>query len=238
MSEKEEITIAQEKSKRSKPETLKTVYLRNGFYWAQYKTLIVANVIAFALLVGGTYFMYYFVGFVPPNTYVHTTTDYKVLASPDLAEEFLPEGDAIQTATNALRAVYTYDFFNWESQLTSAQKWFTIPGWNAFASALTESGQVKTVVKNGYISSVKIMEAPYVKEKGIMPGENGKPRFMWVVEFPKIEVSYKGSGTQQGLTFWYNVRVDVVRAPLSTTVDGSLVNAIRAKEIIAPRKGN
>jgi intracellular multiplication protein IcmL len=211
----------------SKPNMLLKVKIRNGFYWAQYQHLLVANVMAAILFVSGLGAFGYFVTFTPPHKYIPTTPDFKVLVSPPLSEEFLNEGDVVQAATNVLRGVYTYDFANWRDQLTSTQRWFTTDGWNGFTNELTRSGVVKTVEQNNQIVSSRILDAPFVKEKGVMNG-----RYTWIVEFPKVEISYRNQSTRaQNLSFVYGFKMEMTRAALDVSPKGVLVNAIRAKEV-------
>lgn len=215
-----------EKTKKRRPDSTREVVLRNDFYWAQYRNLIGVNIIALVSLIVGIAILMYFVTFTPPHKYIATTTDFKVLTSPPLNEEYLGEGDVIQVATNAMRGAYNYDYINYQDQITSAQKWFTIVGWNAFLAELQESGALDSVKLRKQVVSLNIMEAPFIKEKGLVNGIHS-----WVVEFPRVQVTYYGqTGNKMALTFFYKFRVEVARTHLDYSIKGAAVNALRAKD--------
>lgn len=222
----------EKKESKSKPSLIKKVILRNGFYWAQYKNLLATIIISATTLCLGIGVLIYFITFDPPHKYIPTTTDFKVLVSPPLNEEFLGEGDVIQVATNALRSVYSYDYVNWEDQITSSQKWFTTSGWNAFVSEFKNSGGIEAVIKNKQVVSMNILEAPFVKEKGIVDGAHS-----WVIDFPKVQVTYFGqSGNKLSLTFLYSFKVEVTRTALDYSIKGAAVTAIRAKDALTGKE--
>lgn len=225
---KDTMSTKEKSEQKVRPSLVKKVLLRNGFYWAQYKNLLATVVISATTLLVGIGVLVYFITFDPPHKYIPTTTDFKVLVSPPLNEEFLGEGDVIQVATNALRSVYSYDYVNWEDQVTSSQKWFTTEGWNAFVSEFKTSGGVEAVVKNKQVVSIKIIEAPFIKEKGLVNGAH-----TWVVDFPRVQVTYYGqAGNKLSLTFLYSFKVEVTRTALDYSIKGAAVSAIRAKDVL------
>jgi Type-IV b secretion system, inner-membrane complex component len=214
--------------KEKRPNALKTVLVRNGFFWVQYKSLLAANIIAGCLLLSGIGALTHFVGYEPPHKYIPTTSDFKVIVSPPLAEEFASEGDVVQVATNGLREVYTYDFVNWQDQIGRAKKWFTMEGWNSFEREIKASGAILAVEQKRQVASIKIYEAPFVKEKGLLNGV-----YTWIVEFPSVEVIYRsGNDKESSLVFNYAFRVEVSRASLEQSPKGVAIAALRAKEII------
>lgn len=215
-------------AKQLKPDMFKKVVVRNNFYFAQYRVLLALNVLTAMLLVAGICFLLYFLQFSPPNKYIPTTSDFKVMVSPPLNQEYVKEGDVIQVATNAIRGIYTYDYVNWKDQITSAQKWFSNEGWNAFAGEFKKSGAIQSVLDKSQVVSMKILSAPFVKEKGI---RNGK--FIWIVDFPKVEVSYRtASERSKSLSFWYSFKVEVERSSLDDSAKGAWVKAVRVKDLL------
>lgn len=206
---------------------LKMVKIRNGFFWAEYRNLIAVNILAASLLVIGLGAAGYLFSYNPPNKYYPTTPDYRLIMSPPVNEEYLPEADVIQVATNAIRGIWSYDYINWESQITEATKWFTVKGWNEFVKEFQASGVIKSVLANGQIASIRIKEAPYIKEKKLYNGS-----FTWIVVFPSTAISYTG---REKIEFNYIVEMEMVRMPLDLSQRGVSVNALRVVENSASR---
>jgi intracellular multiplication protein IcmL len=209
--------------KERKPDTLRRVNMRNNFFWVQYRVLLTALFLTGVLLLAGLGGLYHFATFEPPHKYIPTTPDFKVLVSPPLNEEYIKEGDAIEVATSGLRGVYTYDFVNWQDQLTSAQKWFTVEGWNAFGNEFKESGAITSVIRRGQVVSIRLIEGPIVKQKGL----NNNQRFTWLVEFPKAEVTYRAFNGKDTVSFVYKINIEVVRENLGVYSKGAAINAVR-----------
>jgi hypothetical protein len=212
-------------TKKRRPDTVKRVGIRNGFYFAEYRNLIAAILIALITFVIGLGALYHFMTFTPPHKYIPTTPDFKVLVSPPLNEEYITESDAIQVATNALRAVYTYDHINWQVQIAGAQKYFTMAGWDGFSKELLASDIVKGVVQREQVVTIKIVEAPFVKQKGV----SSSGQFTWYVVFPKIDITYIAPKANAKNTLAFNnyqAYIEVVRMPLQGHAAGAAVNAL------------
>jgi hypothetical protein len=219
--------VQKAKAKLKKPQSLKHVIMRNGFFWVQYKSLIAANIIAAAILFIGLIALWRFATFEPPHKYIPTTPDFKVLVSPPLNEEFAQDGDVIQVATSGLRGVYTYDFVNKIQQIGSAEKYFTASGWSAFIKELNASGAIKAVEQKHQVASIRIESAPFIKGKGLLNGV-----YTWAVEFPRVVVLYQsGNEKENALIFNYSFSMEVARTSLEQSQKGVAIDAIRAKEV-------
>ena len=224
-----EIKKTKEKTESTRPPNmLKRVLVRNGFYWAQYKTLLALNVFAVCFLCFGVYAFVHFATADPKNKYLPTTSDFRMIMSPPLSEEFLSEGDVTQLATNTVRAMYTYDYVNWPDQIRDVSKFFTTPGFNNFQQALVNSGALAAVQKDNQVVTQHIIEAPFIREKGVVNGS-----FTWIVDFPKVEVTFKNPpiGNRQSLTFIYAIQMEVIRASLLAAEKGALVSNVRVRDI-------
>ena len=125
-------------------------------------------------------------------------------------------------AVNSVVESYTFDFHNYQRQLSRAQDDLTVVGWREWQKALETSGNFRAVVANKYVSTAVPEQCTAVIEK---KGDfNG--RHAWRVRF-RMLVYYESS--QQRTNQALDVTVVVIRQPEYVNISGLGVRQIIAK---------
>lgn len=107
--------------------------------------------------------------------------------------------------TNSIAQAYTFSFANYRQELTAARANFTAAGWKGFEKALNDSGNLKAVIDNKYVTTAVPTGAPILLTQGLIEG-----RYAWKFQLP-ILVTYQ-SATQR-TTQSLMVTAIVVRQP-------------------------
>lgn len=95
--------------------------------------------------------------------------------------------DLMVLANQAAVSAFTYNFVNYRRQLADASNYFTPDGWQAFQSALDQSGNLKQVIAKKLVVSAVATGAPIILRQGLL-----NSRYSWKVEIPLL-VSYQSA---------------------------------------------
>lgn len=114
---------------------------------------------------------------------INTIGTYALLTLTVIANA-LPDKALITWSTNAALSTFNYDALSYQTQLENLQPIFTKQGWDNFNTALTQSGNLQTVIDN------KLVVSAYKKgESSIISFKKANNTPSWVVKIPTI-VSY------------------------------------------------
>ena len=93
----------------------------------------------------------------------------------------------IKWASLATVAAYSFDFVNYDNQLTLASQYFTPSAWNAFYNALYSSNNINEVISKKLIVNAVVMQPPVILAKGTLNGV-----FSWRIQIPLL-VTYQSA---------------------------------------------
>lgn len=99
----------------------------------------------------------------------------------------------------------TFSFANYRQEFAVARQHFTPQGWAEFERALTDSGLLRIVRENMYVTTAVPTSAPVLSQQGLMNG-----RYAWRFQIPMV-VSYESAAQRMGQNML--VTVTVVRVP-------------------------
>lgn len=89
--------------------------------------------------------------------------------------------DVLAWAIEAVQSAYSYDYVNYRQQLQSAQKYFTIYGWQQYMSALTASNNVIAVTERKMVVVAKVVDKPQVLTEGVLQNA-----LAWQIRLPVL----------------------------------------------------
>lgn len=120
-------------------------------------------------------------------TYFATNGEGKLLELLPLKQPVQSVNEVLSWSTKAITDAYTFDFVNYRAQLQESRDLFTAEGWKGFQNALNDSGNLRSVVENKFVTTVVPRGAPVVVAEGYRNGS-----YAWKIEVP-IMVTYQSS---------------------------------------------
>lgn len=117
----------------------------------------------------------------------------------------------LRFASKAAVTAYTFDFVNFEKQLTLARPFFTEAGWADFNSSI--SRVVSTIVQNQLFVSGVVAGTPVISNQGPLP-EKG---YVWRVQIPFL-VTYQSANTSSQRNYY--VILTIIHVPTSVNPQG------------------
>jgi len=93
----------------------------------------------------------------------------------------------IKWASLATVAAYSFDFVNYDNQLSDASQYFTPNAWDAFYNALDSSNNLNQVISKKLIVNAVVMQPPVILAKGTLNG-----LFSWRIQIPLL-VTYQSA---------------------------------------------
>lgn len=158
----------------------------------------------------------------PQHTYFAVDPENRLTRLVPLDHPMLSAAALSAWVSKAMIAVNTYDSANYKQQLSAvAQKYFTLPGWNSYNTAMVKSGTWKYIKSQQVIVSATITGAPVLIKAGIAHGH-----YEWVFQVPMV-VTYAGLTGSSPQTVTY--QVTVVRTPVYKHPAGVAIKSINFK---------
>lgn len=181
--------------------------MNNLFYRLHYHHIILGLIISIFIMVGIVAFVLYQTSHRPlPNFFALQANGQNMqLQSHDLPN-LLPE-TILNWAMKAATIAYTYDFNNYNVQLTTARPYFTQAGWDGYQQSV--SGLIDTVTKNKLFVNGVVAGAPVISNEGPL----GDAEYAWEVQIPFL-VAYQ-SASEVPYQRNYFVVLTIVRVPTS-----------------------
>lgn len=126
----------------------------------------------------------------PDIRYFATDTTGKIKELVALDQPIQSINEILNWSTDAITKSYTFSFANYRQELQAARGNFTTTGWDGFQKALQESGNLKAVVENMFVTTAVPRGAPVIVGEGLLDG-----RYAWRIEVP-ILVTYQSANTR------------------------------------------
>jgi|AntDeeMinimDraft_5_1070356.scaffolds.fasta_scaffold05531_3 intracellular multiplication protein IcmL len=151
------------------------------------------------------------------------TPDLRVVKMTGLEEPLVTEQGLRNWAADAVREIYSFDFVHWRDQMSSTRNLFaTTQAFNAFVSAVDESGILGTVRRKKLVVSSILKEPANITASGEYKG-----RYSWRIEVP-MRIRYESSSSARTQDLLINLVVQRVSQAENP-------RGLGISQIIAPR---
>lgn len=160
---------------------LELVRFRNFFYRDGYRKsmsiLLVSIILNLALttLVGIQFFT------KPAPVYFATQSNGSLIEIQPLNEPLIDQDMLLSWATRAAIASYSFNFVDWQNQLTSVQKYYTDTGFQNYTDALKKSGNLDTLIAKRLVAQATVVDVPRIVQQGLIQG-----RYAWKIQIPML----------------------------------------------------
>ncbi|MBV8801697.1 MAG: DotI/IcmL/TraM family protein [Gammaproteobacteria bacterium] len=176
----------------------------NSFYINNYQTFFVVTliIVCLGLIVVGVLFYQFFHRPDPIYSAV-TPKNQQLMLTPESEPNLLPS-TLITWANKAVVAAYTFNFVNYDSELSKARPYFTEAGWNVYGALIAPV--IQTVKQNQLFVSGVVVGPPVISNQGELPGKG----YVWRIQLPFL-VTYQSADniSQQSFT----VILTIVKVP-------------------------
>jgi len=190
---------------RSEEEAIAAVLARNAYvrekhYFLMRLVLVLAGLLSLSVVGNVLLAMR-----APENKYFLSDVEGKIreIVPLDRPVESLPVISA--WVANAVSQSLTFSFANYRQEFANARQHFTPQGWAEFERALIDSGLLRIVRENMYVTTAVPSGAPVLSQQGLMGG-----RYAWRFQIPMV-VSYESAAQRMGQNMM--VTVTVIRVP-------------------------
>ncbi len=176
----------------------------HAFYINHYRTVLIFFCVLIVLILSAVGVLLYQTTHKPlPVFYAKNTAGETMLLEPFEEPNQLPD-TILRFASKAATIAYTFDFVNYNAQLSQARPYFTQAGWSDFQASI--SGLVGTIVKNQLFVSGVVVGDPVISNQGELPDVG----YAWRVQIPFL-VTYQSANITTKRR--YLVIVSIVKVP-------------------------
>lgn len=117
----------------------------------------------------------------------------------------------LRWASKAATAAYTFDFVNYDRQISEARPYFTEAGWQDYLTSV--KSLITTIVQNQLFVTGVVSGTPVISNEGPLP----KKGYSWRVQIPFL-VTYQTGNSQTKRNF--HVVITIVRVPTNVNPQG------------------
>ncbi len=197
---------------------LKDDFYRDGFRVVMLSFAMVVATIALLIIIS-LYFFFHQV--LPINFPVYQ--DWRVQAEVPVNQPYLRVADLLQWVSQAVPALLTIDFINYDQELKKVAPYFTSNGWAKFMALTNTYLNHDDILKNKIFVQAQPSGAPVILNQGAVDG-----KYAWWVQIP-IDVRYSGiEGNNRMTTFL--IQVLVIRESTLDNLDGVVIDNLIAKQ--------
>jgi len=180
----------------------------NYFYKHYTHYFLIGLMVVVVVMMGMVGFIIYQVTNQPLPPYSAVQPNGEILSlTPYDAPNLLPD-TIIRWASKAAIAAYTFDFVNYEQQISLARPYFTDAGWKDYQRSVQTL--LSTIVKNQLFINGVVSGAPVISNQGPL----GSSDSAWRIQIPFL-VSYQSANT----TYKRNFYVVLLIVPVSTSIN-------------------
>lgn len=194
-------------------EAVKEKYIpRNNDFYRQYYHWFLYGLMGVIVLLGLS------IGFVlfqlfhrPLPAFIAKQPDNKAMQLRAYDEPNLLPDTILRWASKAATTAYTFDFVNYNKQITAVRPYFTPAGWSDFQSSI--SRVVSTIVQDQLFVSGVVAGMPVISNQGPLPDKG----YTWRVQIPFL-VTYQSANTTSKRNYY--VIITIVHVPTSQNPQG------------------
>lgn len=155
----------------------------NNFYRDGYRKILLIVLVSIVLNIILCGFVYFQRITQPVPTYFATNESGTLNELIPLDVPYVSQEMLLSFADQAAVTAYSFDFLNYELQLSQAKKYFTPAGFNNFIQALQNSGNLKVVQDKRLVVKAVITEVPVILKEGVLPATH---QYAWQVQVPML----------------------------------------------------
>lgn len=170
----------------------------------------------------------------PKLRYIETRDNSPICAMNAADSPYLTPSSLANFAMEAALDSYTYDYLNFEKQVTgAANRWFTEEGRKSFLKSLDDSGNLESVIKYRLSLKTRASQTAQLEEQGMLDPQTN----YWVVRVPIVIEFYAGGLEQPRSKTNYLAVVTLVSVrPSAERVKGIAVDSLVLKPYTPTRK--
>lgn len=214
------------KSKSSRPRAAEQVVARNIAVSSIYRKLIaMALVSTLSATIAVVAAMSLAAKKVPPQ-FVPVLSDGRILPLIPLDKSNMSHAKIAGFSLDAIKALNTYDYINWQHQLNAAQQYFSPQGWKKYEEEMVASGTLKAVEARKMIVSIR----PTGNAETTWEGKAPNGVYAWKVVIPVIIRYTAHVGNEQGNTQRGKISVVLSRVPTTTNAAGVAIQEYKLVE--------
>lgn len=197
-----------ERSEKVKEKVLRTIMLRNRFFFILYRYSTLVFLTSLASFLFSIVFLIFFAKQPIPPQYIAVNPDGTLIKMDSLDVE-KPSSEVQKFALDAIKKMYKFDYVNFSEQVQDASSHFTQEGWNEYLDQYVKSGTLTAIKENKWIVTVKPATIPIIVKKGLVDGV-----FVWEVQ-TNLEIMYVGQAgqIQHGEMYMRITRDSVINNP-------------------------
>jgi len=183
----------------------------NDFYRDHYHHVIIGlmAIIVFMMMLVGVVLYQMFHRPLPVFDAVQTSGARMVLR-PYSEPNLLPD-TILQWASKAATTAYTFDFVNYNKEISAARPYFTADGWQVYLQSVSKL--INSVVANQLFVNGIVAGTPVISNQGPLPGKG----YVWRVQIPFL-VTYQSANARTNRDFV--VVITIVRVPTEVNPQG------------------
>lgn len=117
----------------------------------------------------------------------------------------------LRWASKAATAAYTFNFVNYNQQISLARPYFTEDGWQDYLRSVSKV--INTIVENKLFVNGVVAGAPVISNQGPLPGKG----YVWRVQIPFL-VAYQSANSTSKASYY--VVVTIVHVPTQINPQG------------------
>lgn len=203
-------------------EELEVVRLRNDFYRDNFYKVFIALVMLMltAILVASV--SIYLYTHKPKPVRFSADNEFRAFPPVPLDQPYLKPADLIQWVSDALPAMFTYDFVNYSDQFNRMEHSFTQPGWKKYVDQLSLYISSKEVLDKKLFIHATPTGAPFVVNQGLIGDKYG-----WWVQMP-LNINYKNAAEDSDVPVV--VQILVIRVSTFNDLSGIAIDNVIVKK--------
>ena len=176
-----------EQGKTKRTGAADAIAVRNRFFYVYYRKVSMLFIASLILCGVAGAMAVYFTSRSTPPIYLPVTTDGKLISTYPLDKPSREGEEAVMSATvkqwafEVSKKLFTYDYLNYSEQISEAQSYFTVRGWNGYLATFEGSNNLNTVLDRRIIVQFIPVGAPVITDEGV---DGTEKRYKWRVKFP------------------------------------------------------
>ena len=183
----------------------------NQFYRLYYHYFLIILVVLIVLMMSAIAMVMYQVKTRPLPVFSASQPDGKKMGLVSFDEPNLLPETILRFASKAATTAYTFDFVNYNEQISLARPYFTDTGWSDFKASI--SRLIQTIVANQLFVAGVVSGPPVISNQGPLPDID----YAWRVQIPFL-VTYQSANTTTRRQFY--VVITIIRVPTSVNPQG------------------